>query len=72
MHTKKHKDLTYKDIILNKELYSQELIKHKLVGFEGLNLTADEYKNLVLEICFLNKITKIYINQIKKHYLNLK
>jgi hypothetical protein len=30
MHTKKHKDLTYKDIILNKELYSQELIKHKL------------------------------------------
>lgn len=69
MHTKKHKDLTYKDIILNKELYSQELIKHKLVGFEGLDLTADEYKNLVLEICFLNKKSdeKFYLVEKNNH-----
>jgi hypothetical protein len=69
MHTKKHKDLTYKDIILNKELYSQELIKHKLVGFERLNLTADEYKNLVLEICFLNKKSdeKFYLVEKNNH-----
>jgi hypothetical protein len=55
MYTPTYNDLTVKDVVLNKQFYLEELTKNKLIGFKKLNLTTDEYKELVLEICFLNK-----------------
>jgi hypothetical protein len=45
-----YKNISVKDILLNKEFYAEELIKNKLIAFKKLNPTIEEHEEMVLNI----------------------
>ena len=50
-----YKNISVKDIILNKDFYAEVLIKDKLIGFKKLNPTIEQHEKMVLNVCTIKE-----------------
>ena len=53
-----NKSITKNDLIFNLDIYTELLVKNKVIGFKGLNPSKEEAENIVLNLCSIEEVNE--------------